>query len=558
MDWYIWALIIIGVIVFLIIQSERAKKGAIKKLEHKIKSDWGKQTKREYTHNEYSRIKRYFDSKKGEAAVDDITWNDLNMDEIFMDINNTSSSVGEECLYKILRDITFDENELKKRDKIIDYFIGNKENAWKIEKIYSLIGRTKSISLYEFIHRIEEADRTSNVYHYLCSLFLIASIILFIFMPEIGILSTIFVFAVNVITYFSAKSKIENYFVCFKYIVSMLDGAKELCKLGYDELYDYNNRLKELNGKLKPHFRGAVFLTTNAMGGSLAEILMDYVRMVTHIDIICFNSMAGALKKNRKNIDDLYETLGELEALYAVASYRCFLREQYGYYCKPEFSDDKKLCAMTVYHPLISEPVSNSIDVSKSVLLTGSNASGKSTFLKTIAINGVLSQSIYTCTAESFAMPNSMIMSSMALKDDLQNNESYYIVEIKSLKRILDKMNEGKRIICFVDEVLRGTNTVERIAASSEILKSLEKENVICFAATHDIELTHILEKYYDNYHFREEIKNNDILFDYKLFNGRAVTRNAIKLLSIIGYDNGIIKDAEEKAMNFLEKGIWE
>ena len=112
-------------------------------------------------------------------------------------------------------------------------------------------------------------------------------------------------------------------------------------------------------------------------------------------------------------------------------------------------------------------------------------------------------------------------------------------------------------MLCFVDEVLRGTNTVERIAASSEILKSLRYKNVLVFAATHDIELTSLLEKFYDNYHFQEEVTDNDVKFNYRLFKGPAITRNAIKLLGVIGYDAGIIKAAEARAGHFMDKGSW-
>ena len=94
------------------------------------------------------------------------------------------------------------------------------------------------------------------------------------------------------------------------------------------------------------------------------------------------------------------------------------------------------------------------------------------------------------------------VMTSMALRDDLESKESYYIVEIKSLKRILDSAKEETPLLCIVDEVLRGTNTIERIAASSEILASLCLPHVLSFAATHDIELTYMLEEYYTNYHF--------------------------------------------------------
>ena len=93
-------------------------------------------------------------------------------------------------------------------------------------------------------------------------------------------------------------------------------------------------------------------------------------------------------------------------------------------------------------------------------------------------------------------------------RQDLESGESYYIVEIGALKRILDVTAvKTPPVLCFVDEVLRGTNTVERIAASTQILKSLSRENVTCFAATHDIELTRLLQEEYDNYHFEEQVE---------------------------------------------------
>ena len=95
------------------------------------------------------------------------------------------------------------------------------------------------------------------------------------------------------------------------------------------------------------------------------------------------------------------------------------------------------------------------------------------------------------------------------------------------------------------------------LRGSRFFLKSLAKVHVMCFAATHDIELTHLLEEFYSNYHFQEEVKENDILFNYMLYRGRAVSRNAIKLLGIIGYDGEIIKEAEKTAENFVNTGIW-
>ena len=125
-------------------------------------------------------------------------------------------------------------------------------------------------------------------------------------------------------------------------------------------------------------------------------------------------------------------------------------------------------------------------------------------------------------------------------------------------ERILEKAAQSDvPVLCFIDEVLRGTNTLERIASSSEILAYLARKGAMCFAATHDVELTNMLKKYYTNYHFEESVDEDRVMFDYRLRKGAANTRNAIKLLNMIGYDKVITYMAEKQAERFLETGIW-
>lgn len=213
--------------------------------------------------------------------------------------------------------------------------------------------------------------------------------------------------------------------------------------------------------------------------------------------------------------------------------------------------------AKDLYHPLIENPVSNSFCLDGGMLVTGSNASGKSTFLRNVAVNAVLAQTIATCTASFYQAPPSRILTSMALTDNLEGGESYFMVEIRSLKRILDAAAQDGALLCVVDEVLRGTNTIERIAASSRILQKLCQKQVFCFAATHDIELTYILEDWYENYHFGEEIRGKDVLFSYLLRKGRASSRNAIRLLENLGYGKELVQSAREAAGEFERTGVW-
>lgn len=278
--------------------------------------------------------------------------------------------------------------------------------------------------------------------------------------------------------------------------------------------------------------------------GGLEQSLLIYLNNCFHLDLILFRTVVKEISCRIPEFEFLVEHIGRIEAAIAVASFR----KLHSNYTVPRLHKEGKVMyrAENMVHPLIENgPVPNSICTEKCVLLTGSNASGKSTFLKTVAVNALLAQTIHTVLADSWEGRFFRIYSSMALRDDLLAEESYYIVEIRSLKRILDQMEGEIPILCCIDEVLRGTNTVERIAASSQILKSMAKENLLCFAATHDIELTWLLEPYFDNYHFEEKITEDSILFDYKLKDGRAVTRNAIRLLHLMGYQDDMISDAE-------------
>ena len=132
--------------------------------------------------------------------------------------------------------------------------------------------------------------------------------------------------------------------------------------------------------------------------------------------------------------------------------------------------------------------------------IIGHTGSGKSTFIKTIAVNVILAQSIHTCTAKRMHLPHAKMITSMAVRDDILSGDSYFIKEIKYLKRILDALSEDELVICVIDEILRGTNTQERIAASKAIMEYLAHHNCIAIVASHDKELTELEKIGYDNY----------------------------------------------------------
>ena len=553
----VFAVIIAAVVIYTVVENKRQ---ASKRIIDKLKKGWGTKPSRQYSMDEYEKISRYFENSSQENVVDDITWNDLNMNDVFRKINNTNSSVGEEYLYKRLRSPKQSKEILEETDRLASFFDKNEKDRINIQKIFVRMGRTRKVSISDYVELLIDLETSTNLIHYMALIIILAAVPFCIFInPVIGVWAVILSIAFSVITYYKYKAKVESYFVCVNQIIRMLSAGQEIRALSIKELKKYNELLESLDKSFAKIKKNAWVLETGTIDGSLAEIILDYIRMLTHVDLIKFNNVVKRLGSKSEDVYELMDTLGFIESSIAVASFR----KQLPYWSKPKFvSGTDGKCSMTVenvFHPLIEKPVANSICADKHVLLTGSNASGKSTFLKTIAINAILSQTINTSVSENYQAPEYRIYSSMALKDDLSNSNSYYIVEIKSLKRILDAVDtKGMPVLCFIDEVLRGTNTVERIAASSEILKSISGNKALCFAATHDVELTSILASKYDNYHFQEEVVDNNVLFNFKLFKGPATTRNAIKLLNMIGYNQSIIAGAERRARYFLDNGTWD
>jgi DNA mismatch repair ATPase MutS len=548
-------IILIGILV-VVIWSIYNEKARMERLKLQLKELWGKAPEEEYSSEKFEYMKAFYKSIKDDRLdVDDITWNDLDMDEIFMEMNNTQSSIGEEYLYALLRKPCFSQEELQERNRLMRFFDENEEKRILLQTKLLQIGKLTNISIYEYTNRLEELESKSNLNHYLLDLGLLSSIAIIFVNPGLGGVCTFGFVIYNIFNYYSCKAKIEKYFMVFSYIIRLLDSIKGMNQLDIPEIKTYTDQLQEDTKLFKKLQRGSFLLAPKSPNGSIVDAILDYLRMFFHIDLIKFNSMLSFFKKNRKTLNRIFINVGFLDSMIAAASFRKLIY----YYSEPELikTGHPRLTVTDLYHPLLENPVPNSITENSSVLLTGSNASGKSTFIKTLAINAILSQTIYTSTSKSYKASCFIIYSSMALRDNIFSNESYYIVEIKSLKRILDRVNNEVPILCFIDEVLRGTNTLERIAASSRILSSLAKQNTLVFAATHDIELTHILDNDYSNYHFQERIEVNQILFDYKLYKGKAISKNAIKLLNMLGYPKDIISSAEDAAEEFLTTGEW-
>ncbi len=553
-------LVLLGIVVFLVIiifgvgmlQERRDRRQYMESLAQK----YGKAREYTYPSGRFGKIPMFFLHNKPTHFVDDITWNDLNMDEIYKAMNFTESTVGEEYLYYMLRNMDCDLKQMEKQETITQYFMENEEARVYLQMLYHNIGKGDKYSIFDYLDYIEQVKVKSSFLSILMDILLLVSIGVCFVHAGVGVILVVGILIANILTYFKEKKEIEPYISSLAYVQRLLDVSKKLSGIRIEVLEENQREMKEILSHFKDFYSNSMWIhmnSVNSMGGSPLDIILDYLRMISHIDLIIFSKLFKKLRGKKEEVNRLVKVLGEIESCIAIGWYRNTLP----YYVVPNFHG-KDLEIEDACHPLIENPVPNSIKASGGVLITGSNASGKSTFLKTVAINAILAQGIHTVYAKEYKAEIFDIFSSMALRDSVVQGDSYFMVEIKSIKRILDRVKASERkMICFVDEVLRGTNTVERIAASTHILMCLQRAETICFAATHDIELARLLEDSYDNYHFEENIEGEDVKFSYLLCQGKATSRNAIKLLRVLGYDDTLVKDAENMATHFLESGKW-
>lgn len=568
MEYFIFTGAIVLFIVLIMIKGYFDSIQAEKRFVKKLYEHYGDDIDREYKPGEIEdHISMYYKKHAMPHQIDDITWHDLNMDDIYQKVNFSHSSAGDEYLYYRLRTPMQTKQEIEQFEKHVEFFFTHEKERVAMQMQFHKLGRMRKYSVYEYLDYLEMLGERNNMKYYLAVALVIVSIALMFASVPVGVCALLVSLCRNMIHYYKEQKEIEPYITSFRYIAKLLDTAEKIVKEPVEEIAKEREEMHE-KVKALAHFKRNSFIvfygSSSGVGlasGNILEAIFDYLRMIFYLDLMKFNQMLHVVRTHTSEIDRIYTLIGELETAVVVGEYRMNLQ---GDYCVPEFveeTDGSHLDVKELYHPLLHEPVKNDITVKRGVLLTGSNASGKSTFLRGVALCAILAQTLHTCMARSYRGNMFRIYSSMSLQDDLASGDSYYMVEVKSIRRILENVKEAekdkKQVLCFVDEVLRGTNTVERIAASTQILKALSGEHVVCFAATHDVELTRLLADDYDNYHFEEEIIEDDIFFPYRLKSGPATTRNAIALLKMLGYDENLVKDAEHLAEGFLQSGKW-
>ena len=535
---------------------------------HKVKGinkinrfNWGEEKKYE---RKFDLISSYFIySKKNHEIkktnnIDDQTWSDLNMNDIYEKIDRTITTPGENILYDFLRTPLLNIEELKKRDKIIELFNEDEVLRKKILAELLKLDKDKSGSITDLVFgTLPEQTKYRYLFTFLYLIGL-ASAATIPFLLEKSLLLLIPVFIFNTFVALYHKNYYSHLVPSIRYLNRLLKSASILREVisGTEELLHFNNNLKENLKKSKKLIKKSKF-TVLQIKSEYAAMFDEYFNFLFLNELRSFYSSLEEIKKNIVSVREIYKIIGELDSYQSIASYKVGLER----YCKPNFLEKKNNSINMVYieateivHPLVENSVSNTFIFSKKngIIITGSNMAGKSTFLRTVGVNVILSQTIYISFAKKYDAIPMKIISSISQVDDINKGKSFYFTESERLLKIINSTVNDEDIItlCLIDELLKGTNSFERLNASEEILKYILEQNSLSIIATHDIDLANNLKNKFECYHFVDNVDSKKGLdFDYKMKKGISKSSNAIRLLEYLQYPQVIYENAYRKGI---------
>lgn len=518
-----------------------------KKIEQKLLQLFGKIKDESF---DFESIESYFRKNNHSAAfqvLTDKTCKDLDFHEFFMFVDRTTSAPGQQYLFYRLRNIPDNQSNNEYTEKLIDRFMQDQEFRIKLQ---TELFKLKDKESYYLPSLFQEKHINQPKWLFITRILSLSSLLslLFLVIKPFFVFILFVIFIINFGIHYWNKRNLAQYIVTLPQLLKLKAVATELYK--DDQLRLVDPDLNTPISILEKISREMTFFKLEARLQGDAEAvawgILELFKILFLFEPILLFRVLRKLDNQRKEIERIFVFVGQIDVLLSIASLRKGLEK----YCIPEICNESKyLRADEMYHPLIANCVENSIEVNKSsVLLTGSNMSGKTSFIRTIGLNVISGLTLNTCFAEQFILPRIRIFSAIRISDDLLNNKSFYFEEVLTIKNMINNSLTDIPNLFLLDEIFKGTNTIERIAAGKAVLSALSSSNNLVFVSTHDIELADLLKSEYELYHFSEKINQQNVDFDYKLKEGKLKNRNAIRILQINDYPKSIIKEALELA----------
>jgi DNA mismatch repair ATPase MutS len=529
---------------------------------------WGKKKKQEILQNfkkakagvfDFERIALLFahsDHAEAHQTISDQTARDVDFEELFMFVDRTNSKIGQQLLYQTLRTIPKNQFRSLEIERIIGFLDANQKIKESTVLELNRLNDTATYFIQGLIFNKHIAKPSWFWLIPLFSVFSTANLILSIFYP-VFILLFLPVLAINFVFHYWNKKNVVSYSNSIPQLLLLNRIAHKLIRSGV--ILERAQEVRKSNEAISDLSKAAIFFKIeskiNNEMGQFGEFILELVKAAFLLEPILVFKVIRGLEMKRSDISILLQATAQVDVAISIASFR----EALPYYSFPVISNEKNsFFASEVYHPLINDAVANTMDLSygKSVLISGSNMSGKTTFIRTIGINTILAQTINTVCARKFTTPVLKVHSAIKISDDLLDDTSYYFQEVKTMKKMIVASESASQNLFLLDEIFKGTNTIERIASGKAVLSYLSQNSNLVLVSTHHLELIDLLTDSYDYFHFSESVENGALTFDYKLMPGRLNNTNAIRILEINKFPTKITSEAKKLAEQIRKKKL--
>lgn len=472
--------------------------------------------------------------------VDERTWGDLDMDSVFLAMDRTKSLPGRQILYAQLHRYA-DESILAERACQQTVLRAHPDHITEIQSAVTGLDGPDTRYLTPLLFSPFPSRPRWRWILYICSalpaVFLLGSFLI----PKL-LMATLAALMVNGYIYMTYGQRVGMQFAGFAQVDRLLSVVQALGRKDNPHSLPQLHVLKsglERASRLRRRL-GFLVADRNAMS-ELGQAVFAYLNLAFLVDIISFFRASVALQGDQAFIIELLESVGSLDAACSVAVWVGSLR----LFCSPQFSASPRFCVSGMYHPLILNPIGSTVDLgNRSAVIAGPNMAGKTSFIRSAGINLLLAQTLNVCLAEKAVLPRFRIRSAIRREDRLSEGESYFFAEIRQILEFVETPGHSHHVF-LIDEIFRGTNTIERIAGSAAVLRYLAKSHLV-LVTTHDMELGRLLADCFELFHFSDRIVDGRYGFDYQLRGGPVRSRNAIKLLSLVGFPDSIVADANE------------
>ena len=482
-----------------------------------------------------------------DSQVDGQTWHDLDLYRVFDQLNYTQSSIGAEALYQKMRLIKFQpEASLQELE---DFFDHHPDLRLKVQVVMNQLGKKNHNMARSIVANPGKQD--SKIYLSLYIFLACLPVFSLFFLPffkiqamMVLVASATFNIIFSSIRNWSNKMRLDR----VSYLVRIFASTAKLSHLAIP-------KQEALKQAVQPFKKTKVIsgILQSPTGSSDMEIILIYLNFLFLIPQIAQVYIYQQVRIHQKEAQEVINLLGELEVAISLLRHK----RDVDLVCHPSFKKEGGIKGKGIYHPLLTDPVANDVRFEKNMVISGDNASGKSTYLKMVAINCILAQGLGFAYGESLELSYGHVMTSMDVSDDIEVGDSYFITESKTILRMIESLEKSGFHYFFIDELFKGTNTIERIGSGLGIVRWLSRHDCLYMISSHDIELVAASGAVNDNYHFDSRYVDGEIVFDYQIKQGAAVTKNAVNTLKSLHFPSEITQTSQELIRQYEETGKW-